>query len=218
MKRAFAAVAVASCAGLAVAGPIDFHNTPIFSHGNGVTITELSADTPANSTSAEDIGIVYDSLAFEGNVQTPMSTTSISDDYVSTISSPSTLSVFRFVGGVESVNEVVFFQFRDTGGVPVSSFGVRLPSASFTSIWTITLTDPNATAVPAAGFVDMIADDGTNNPDGLPTLFAWRFKDVAPAVGSTTGDVHRMTMEVVPAPASMALLGLGGLAAARRRR
>lgn len=218
MKRAFSAVAVASCAGLALAGPVDFHNTPIFSHGNGVTITELSADTPANSAPAEDVGIVYDSLIFEGNVQTPTSTTSISDDYVSTITSPSTLSVFQFVGGVETADEVVFFQFRDTGGNPVSSFGVRLPTGSFTSIWTITLNDPNATAVPAAGFVDMIADDGTNNADGLPTLFAWRFKDVQPAIGSSQGDVHRMTMEVVPAPASMALLGLGGLAAARRRR
>lgn len=206
---------IAAVAGSAMA--IDFSAYPIYSDGQGVTLTSLSLDNADNTTAREDVGIVYDSLLFEGNVVTPTGAQH-RDDYVSTISSPSTLASFQFVGGVEEDNEVVFFTYFDTSNTPVSGFGVRLPTAGFTNVWTITLTDPNATAVPAAGFLQMDADDGSNNPDGLPGIIAWRYKDVAPAIGSTTGDVYRMTMDVIPAPSSLALLGLGGLVATRRRR
>lgn len=50
-----------------------------------------------------------------------------------------------------------------------------------------------------------------------PTNAAWRFKDVAPAVGSSVGDVYRMQLDVIPEPASLMLLGLGAIAVIRRR-
>ncbi len=183
------------------------------------TADNLNSDVTI-SNPVESVGVVYDSMLFEGNVQTPTTGLggSIVEDYVSIIDSPSTLAVFQFVGGVETANHVVFFNFYDTSAQFVSGFGVRLPSASLTSVWTITITDPTSIAVPAAGFVELVADDGTNNPDLLPTNAAWRFKDVAPAIGSTADEVYRMSLDVIPAPGSAALLALGGFAAMRRRR
>lgn len=97
-------------------------------------------------------------------------------------------------------------------------FGVRLPTAGFTTIWTITLSDPTSLSVPAEGFVSMVADDGTNNNGLGATNAAWRYKDVAPAIGSSAGDVHRMEMTVIPEPASLALMVTDGFLLLRRRR
>lgn len=168
----------------------------------------------------EDVGVVYDSLLFEGNVETPTTGPggAINEDYVSTITSPSTLEQFIFVGGVETADNVIFFNYFDTDSQFVDGFGVLLPSAGLTNIWTITLTDPTSVSVPAAGFLQLQADDGTNNPGGLPTNAAWRFKDVPPAIGSTTGDVYRMQMTVIPEPACASLLLLGTLGLVIRRR
>ena len=207
---------VLSLAALALTGAA-YADMMILEDGVNATITP-SSDGGGGSIES-DVGIVYDSMLFEGNVQTPTTGPggSITDDYASVISSPSTLNVFKFVGGVEVANTVVFFNFFDTGGTFVDGFGVRLSSAGFTFVWTITITDPTSIDVPAAGFLQLVADDGTNNAGLGPTNAAWRFKDVQPAIGSSIGNVHRMQLDVIPEPATLMLLGLGAIAAIRRR-
>jgi hypothetical protein len=190
----------------------------IYRDGVNATISGVE-DTEFTGGAPEDVGVIYDSLAFAGNVQTPTTGPggAITEDYDSISTSPSTLSVFQFVGGVETAGHVVFFLYFDNTNTFVDGFGVQLPSAGFTFIWTITIGDPTSIDVPDNGFLTLQADDGTNNPGGVPTNAAWRFKDVAPAIGTTAGDVYRMTMTVIPEPASLALLAVGGLLALRRR-
>lgn len=207
----------AACAALLISTSA-FADRVILENGVNATIT-AQADDEFGGGTPEDVGIVYDSLAFQGNVQTPTTGPggAIVEDYDTIMTSPSTLNIFQFVGGVETAGHVAWFEFFDTGGGFVDGFGVAFPSAGFTFIWTITLNDPSAISVPDAGFLRLRADDGTNNVGGVPTNAAWRFKDVAPAIGTTTGNVHRMKMDVIPEPASLALLAFGGLLALRRR-
>ena len=194
---------------------------PIFSNGNGAVVRAVGDESAiTRPLTGRSEGIVYDAMLFEGNVQTPTTGPGgfIDEDYVSTITTPSTLREFMFVGGVETAGHTVFFNFYDTSNNFAGGFGVSLPSAGFTLIWTITLDDPSAINIPAAGFVELVADDGTNNTDGMPTNAAWRYKDIGPAIGSTAGDVYRMKIDVIPTPGALALTGFGGLLAVRRRR
>lgn len=77
-------------------------NPTILEYGVNAVI-EASPVDDVLSDGPRDVGVVYDSQAFEGNVETPETGPggAITEDYVSIISSPSTLEVFKFVGGVE---------------------------------------------------------------------------------------------------------------------
>jgi len=148
------------------------------------------------------------------------------DDYTSILSGPSFLDEFSFVGGVNVVGGVMFFDFFDTGGLPVDGFGVQLSMAG-NFIWTIDITN-NDIAFNEAGFVQAsVDDDGTFGPAAIGTWFltaddATIGDNGAPAfaAGSPLGADLNFTFELVsiPAPSSAALLALGGLFAVRRRR
>jgi hypothetical protein len=143
------------------------------------------------------------------------------DDYASTATGAGgifPLHSIRFVGGVEVVGGILDFFLLDSNEQTVSSFGVQFPNAG-NFIWTITLTNP----LPAAnsGFFQVQTRDLTTGQ--------W-FATVTPAnPGSnsfssgygSTFDPQRIgafELREVPAPGALALLGLGGLFAARRRR
>ncbi|MBN4082638.1 PEP-CTERM sorting domain-containing protein [Phycisphaeraceae bacterium AH-315-B13] len=145
------------------------------------------------------------------------------DDYQSTAGADMTLTEMRFVGGVDTTGGVAFFQFFDAASSFVSSFGIAFPQAG-NFIWTITI--GSAPTVAENGLIQMIGDDlGAFGPATLSEFF---LIDSAPTVGGsdinvggnpgTHNQAFELTGDPIPAPASVALLGLGGLAAVRRRR
>ncbi len=149
------------------------------------------------------------------------------DDYDS-IGTSGTIDVstFRFVGGVDVAGGVAFFEFYDTSSAFVDSFGVALTNPG-NFIYTITINSyPGGVVVPEAGIAQMYVDG--NGDFGPAANGQWFLGDAGPTVGTETagigsdgtGFAHNFEIngDYVPAPASAALLGLGGLAAIRRRR
>lgn len=149
------------------------------------------------------------------------------DDYDS-IATGGTIDVqsYRFVGGVNVAGGVMFFEFFDSTSTFVDSFGVALPQAG-NFIWTITInTFPGGVVIPDAGIHQVVTDDvGAFGPAALGQ---WFLSDANPTIGTSNpaiggaagGFSHKFEIngEFVPAPATAALMGLGGLVAARRRR
>lgn len=143
------------------------------------------------------------------------------DDYDSTLAGGQAyLQSFRFVGGVTVAGGTIQVQFFDTGANLINSFNVTLPTAG-NSIWSIGLESvanakDSTFLIPEAGFVQINALGGA--------LGQWFLSTTVPSVGTsslalgdTTTHTHRFEL-TVPAPSSLALLGLGGLVATRRRR
>ena len=140
-------------------------------------------------------------------------------DYQSVAVNNIVLDEFVFVGGVDTVGETLFFDFFDAGGNFVNGFGVSLSQAG-NFIWTITIN--SEVEVAAGGFVQMSIDTGGFvNGNGQ-----WFLSDGAAAIGDALledaggGNNHNFALigSEVPAPGAVALLGLGGLVASRRRR
>ncbi len=148
------------------------------------------------------------------------------DDYDS-IATGGTIDVstYRFVGGVDTAGGVAFFEFYDSTSAFVDSFGVAFTNAG-NFIYTITInTFPGGVVVPDAGLHQIVVDD--TGAFGPATLGQWFLGDAGPSVGTEDVNVggsapfsHNFEIngDYVPAPATAALLGLGGLAATRRRR
>ena len=140
-------------------------------------------------------------------------------DYQSVATNNIALDEFQFVGGVDALGGTVFFDFFDANGAFVDGFGVSL-SQTGNFIWTIT-TDGLFEAA-AGGFVQMTVDDG-----GFVVPNAqWFLSDGAAAIGDAlledAGGGNNFNFALVgsevPAPGAVALLGLSGLVASRRRR
>jgi len=139
------------------------------------------------------------------------------DDYTSTSGGPIVMESIRFVGGVDSVDGVLNFEFFDAAGANlVTAFSVTFAQAG-NFIWTINL--GGAFTADAAGVLQ-ISTDATS-------VGQWFLSAEAPTVGSednTFGGAsggalsHKFEINVVPAPGALALLGLGGIVAGRRRR
>ena len=169
------------------------------------------------------------------------------EDYGSTLSasgppngSPSTQAdtmnviSYEFVGGVQQVGGIVFFDFFFNNLTTANSFGLTFPSAG-NFVWSITFA-PSALTVPTEGFHQLVAN--TNPALGPVTTGQWFLSDTGagPVVGhndtafdngtfnygtATTPDVrsvgHLFALGV-PTPGTAALMGLAGLAGMRRRR
>jgi hypothetical protein len=147
------------------------------------------------------------------------------DDYQSIAPGGGLMAEFQFVGGVTVAGGAMFFDFFDAGGTLVDGFGVLLPQAG-NFIWTINITN-NDVAFAGSGFVQAsIDDDGAIGPATGGSWFLTADDAtvgdnlLSAGFGSPLGaDLnHAFQINAIPAPASAALLGLGGLAAVRRRR
>ena len=209
---------VAGLAAVATANPIDRSNFTIYT---GAALEAAPMDTSKLVTA----GVQYSNLGLGNNfASTETGLTVGVADYDSVADDDINMGIFTFVGGVSAVGGVLFFDFFDAGGNFYDGFGVQLPQAG-NFIWTITLNTPQVTL--DAGSVAMFADDGFFT--GLPASTGTWFLNAVPAtIGSAglpdgtdaTGAAldFKFAIEAVPAPASVALLGLGGLVATRRRR
>jgi len=138
------------------------------------------------------------------------------DDYASTMVDPvEGLTELRFVGGVTNVGETIRFEFYTSGGSFRNSFDVAFPSAG-AFIWTITL--GSTIDIPRNGILQLVA---TGNSTGR-----WFLTPTAPTVGTNdlafgglpAAGLMQAFELTTPTPGALALLGLGGLVAGRRRR
>lgn len=215
MQKMYAAAVVLAAAGTASATPV---------LGDYSTYTQISMDNVnavaiEESTGAQDRGAttLYSNMdpGLTGYVSFAAATGAIGfDDYVSTSASSFNLDTFRFVGGNVNAGQTMNVEFYNAAGdTLVNAFSVALPSAG-NFIWTITL--GAGFAVDGAGVVQLVSDDLSGGQ--------WFLGDAGPTVGSedvTFGgsDPYSHNFELnTPAPGSVALLGLGGLVATRRRR
>jgi MYXO-CTERM domain-containing protein len=216
MKKAITLMAVA---GLAAVASAELPQVRQLVPGVDFTLSYEANDdgtTGGNNPEMTMTGMSYDALAFvapvsENNIAPGASLT---EDYVSIQTDPDYLAIHRFVGGVAVAGESIEFRWFDGNNNFMGGYSVSLPSAGLTFVWTITINAASTLQVPKQGSMVM------TNPVTNTGIANWRSKVAPPAIGTTTGVVFRTNMEVrdTPAPGALALLGLGGLAAARRRR
>ncbi len=238
MKSIIGIVAVAGAAAAASALPANIDRS-------GYTIYAPASAQALDVSSPEFAGVAYSNLtnSVEGFFSiantAPVANGALdvvsSTDYQSIAPNGGFLEQFRFVGGVNAAQTdpflppnpggVVFFDFFDAGGNFVDGFGVNLSQAG-NFIWTINIS--SEVAVAAGGFVQMAFDDENLFGAGAATRAQWFVTADAATVGNNlnaeftsplgNGLHHAFEMTLIPAPGAVAIMGLGGLMAARRRR
>lgn len=141
------------------------------------------------------------------------------------VSGFSFLDEFGFVGGVSAAGMTLQFQFFDSAQMLVDSFDITFANPG-NFIYTLTNGpdthppfSPPFFQIPNSGYVQVVtADDGSTGQ--------WFLSDTAPTIGTESrlpgeGSLethsHRFRLDV-PEPTTLALLGIGGLFLARRRR
>lgn len=151
------------------------------------------------------------------------------DDYTTSNASDLfvTVAQFKFVGGVQTVGGIATFNFFDSTGTQLmNSFGIAFPQAG-AFIWTITLGalpdgSDSTFSIPTNGIVQMQVDAATTGrffltATGNPAPLVGA-NDPAFGAGAALQRNQAFSIEAVPTPGALALVGVGGLLAARRRR
>lgn len=143
-------------------------------------------------------------------------------DYTSVSGGDIVLNQFQFIGGVNQAGGVVFFDFFSSAGDFVDGFGVQL-SQDGNFNWTIDLN--TAIEISNAGFVQMSVDDEDLAGAGSTAAGRWFLGNASATIGDSglaeadpDFNFNFALNTAVPTPGSLALIGLGGLAATRRRR
>lgn len=219
MKSVLVAAAGLSIAGVASAAPLSGDFNLLDSRDYTLTATPLDATGSDRGELDPSFYSAMDGpyLAF------PAATGNVGlDDYASTAEDDIVLTSFRFVGGVaEEGGGTMSFQFFNAAEEFVDSFGINLPQGG-NFIWTITLNEP--ITIPANGLVQSeVGEEFTGQ---------WFLSVTDPTIGTNDGEIggatdgdgnplsHRFELNgvLVPTPGAVALLGMAGFAATRRRR
>lgn len=215
MKKFSALIAIVAAAGTAVASPV---------LGDYSTYTQISAEQVTAVTLEQGVqgvsSTVYSNIdAGPGGYSAfPIANGALGfDDYTSTSAGSIALDTIRFVGGVDAAGGTLNFEFLNSAGdTLVSAFSVSFASAG-NFIYTINI--GGAFSADAAGILQLSTDATSNGQ--------WFLSDGGPTVGSednTFGGAsggalaHNFELNTIPAPGAMALLGLSGIVAGRRRR
>ena len=216
MLKFTAVLAVASVAGSAIASPV-LGDYASYTQVSADQVTAISLEEGTQGTSST----LYSNMDAGAGFQAFPADTGPAgfDDYTSTTASQITLEELRFVGGVTSAGGIMSFEFFNAAGdTLVDAFSVAFTDAG-NFIYTITLN--SEVVIDGAGILQISVDAATTGQ--------WFLSDAAPTIGSednmfggASGGAlsHRfeLTGSPVPAPGAMALLGMGGLVAGRRRR
>ncbi|MFA6045849.1 MAG: PEP-CTERM sorting domain-containing protein [Phycisphaerales bacterium] len=152
------------------------------------------------------------------------------DDYGATTGDSSTvLASLVFVGGVSVAGDTIDLQFYTPSGNLFNSTALALPQAG-NFIWTITFgAQPDGSdstfVVPTNGILQLVASSTSGTTAGTGR---WFLTGTAPVLGTnnaafgagsaTPVPYQAFSLNAVPTPASLALMGLGGLVIGRRRR
>lgn len=208
------AAVVAVCAGGAFAAPV---------LGDYASYQQISSDQISAVSLGEGVqggsATLYSNMEAGGGFQAfPAGNGALGfDDYTSTQAGTIALDTFRFVGGVDAAGGTLNFEFFDAAGVTlVDAFSVSFAGAG-NFIYTITI--GGTVNIDGAGVLQ-VSTDATSNGQ-------WFLSDAGPTIGTEDGTFggasggalsHKFELNQVPAPGSVALLGLGGLVATRRRR
>lgn len=214
MRTTVGILALVALAGSASAGIIDLPANHFMVPADAISGSALDSEQTQGTPVYSSIPGPYSAFAaaaFAGK-----------DDYVTNLGGTGnfTADAFKFVGGVTAVGGILDIFFLDAAGTGViSSFGVALPTAG-DFIWTITLNGTSGLPAAKAGQVQI--------QTRTPSLGRWFLTSTAAApgtnsfasgYGSSAGLIAAFEFqELVPAPASLALLGMGGLVVGRRRR
>lgn len=138
------------------------------------------------------------------------------DDYATALAGPTmSLNSMRFVGGVTTAGTTVTFNFYTaSGGTLLNSFTSTFGTAG-NFIWSVTNLGPFT--VGTSGVLEMVCETGKTGQWFLSTSATTVGGDSRTFGDTTTTNQHSFEL-AIPAPGSLALLGLGGLVAGRRRR
>lgn len=143
-------------------------------------------------------------------------------DYATGSTDKILLEQFIFIGGVNQAGGTVFFDFFDSAGAFINGFGITLPDdGSF--IWTIDLNE--SFSLLSEGLIRMSVDDENLSGSGSMASGRWFLGNAGASIGNA-GDAEASPdfnfnfalNSTVPTPGSLALLGITGVAASRRRR
>jgi MYXO-CTERM domain-containing protein len=226
-------LAIALASGVAATGsaqtPISVDRTgyDIFDSSQ-ITITATSLSSW--SESERQGNDVYSSLGTDGTFgfsSTSTGPSALIDDYTGDGSAG---NIFRlrfvtFVGGVSNAGDIIYFDFFSVQGLFISGFGVMMPN-TLNQVWTFNVnsgtTQPvgsNQIDVLNSGFLQIAGDDGSLNDSGLATNLRWFETNEVVDIGSNDAPtIFAFQVTGVPTPGAVALFGLAGLAAVRRRR
>jgi hypothetical protein len=213
-KCILTAVAGLSVAGIATAAPMGGQFNLLDSSMYTLTATPLDS---TDSARGELDPSFYSAIPGPYTAFAPAAGNIGFDDYTSTAEDDIILTSFRFVGGVAEAGGTMSFQFFDAEENFADSFGITLGQAG-NFIWTITIN--SEVIIPAGGLVQAVVGEGFTGQ--------WFLSTTAPDIGTndltiggnTTDASHRFELNgvLVPTPGAVALLGMAGFAATRRRR
>jgi len=140
------------------------------------------------------------------------------DDYATAlaVSGPTmSLNSMQFVGGVTTAGSSITFNFYNSAGTTLlNSFSSTFGTAG-NFLWSVT--NLGGFTVGSSGVLELVAQTGKTGQWFLSTSATTVGSDSRTFGDTTTTNQHSFSLSI-PAPGSLALVGLGGLLAARRRR
>jgi MYXO-CTERM domain-containing protein len=217
MLKVTASFAVVAIAGSAIASPV-LGDYASYNQISSDMITAISLEEGTQGAAS----VLYSSIdAPAGYFAFPLATGPIGfDDYTSTVAGSIAMTEFRFVGGVDTPGGVVNFEFYNAAGdTLIDAFAVTLAGAG-NFIYTIDLS-ANGLVVDGAGVVQMVVDAGANGQfflTGNGATVGSNDGTFGGANGGALAHSFEISGSAIPAPGALALMGLGGLVAGRRRR